>query len=86
MNLHNNPILIRDECKFVLRLRKETLREYYRLRLYLLREEQRNAPNEQKPGYVAKFQQVLKEFDARKEKMKEEFAKNEPSKVCLIQI
>ena len=54
-----------------MRHRIDTLKEYTRIQLYLIREEQRNASGD-KEIFSNKFKQLMKDFDQEKKKIKSE--------------
>ncbi|KAL7079901.1 hypothetical protein ACQ4LE_000699 [Meloidogyne hapla] len=61
--------------KYILRHRIDTLKEYTRIQLYLIREEQRNA-FDNKESYSNKFKQLMNDFDLEKKKIKMELFEN----------
>nr|CAD2198937.1 unnamed protein product [Meloidogyne enterolobii] len=61
--------------KYILRHRIDTLKEYTRIQLYLIREEQRNAFGN-KESYSNKFKQLMNDFDLEKKKIKMELNDN----------
>ncbi|CAK5116974.1 unnamed protein product [Meloidogyne enterolobii] len=61
--------------KYILRHRIDTLKEYTRIQLYLIREEQRNAFGN-KESYSNKFKQLMNDFDLEKKKIKMELNEN----------
>lgn len=64
---------LHSECKFLLKQRIEALREFFRIRLFVLREEQLNAASrDQRHEYSAKYKELMVEFDAEKRKIKQE--------------
>uniref|UniRef100_A0A915LZX4 Uncharacterized protein n=1 Tax=Meloidogyne javanica TaxID=6303 RepID=A0A915LZX4_MELJA len=61
--------------KYILRHRIDTLKEYTKIQLYLIREEQRNAFGN-KESYSTKFKQLMNDFDLEKKKIKMELNEN----------
>jgi hypothetical protein len=61
--------------KYILRHRIDTLKEYTRIQLYLIREEQRTSIGN-KECFSNKFKQLMKNFDSEKRKIKSELLEN----------